>query len=141
MTARLLCLPTPVAAGAVFRALADIEAFPVWAAAYCERLELSLGRWRALTVAGDLFIELEADARTGVVDLRLGDSGGCARYLPLRVLALPGGGTLVSAVLLPGAERAVWGAFESGLLEESLRGLLRSLEQAESPAEAPEFVG
>lgn len=130
MIARSFCLTTAAPAAAVFRALADIEYFPVWAAEYCERLELSRGRWRAFTVAGDLFVELEADARTGVIDLRLGGGEGCERLLPLRVAALPGGRTFVSAVFYRAPEQAE-AAFTSqcGMIEAALRRLLEGLER------------
>ncbi len=98
-----VALAVPIAAPApvVFRALADVENFPRWAGDYCERLELTRGRWRAYTAVGDLFIDLAADERSGVIDLSLGDEDRCVTLLPLRVIEWPGGGTVVSAVLCP----------------------------------------
>jgi hypothetical protein len=135
MSLLMLCLTTTAPALAVFRVLADVEAFPLWAAEYCERLELSRGRWVAWTVAGDLLIDLEADARTGVVDLRLGEDGGCERFLSMRVLTPPGGGTLVSGLLFAGAGEAAGGNVEARILEAALRDLLARLEREEAPAE------
>ncbi|MDP2138901.1 MAG: SRPBCC family protein [Candidatus Didemnitutus sp.] len=82
----------------VFNYLADIENLPRWAADFCERLEVFRGRWLALTAQGDLFLEMEADEHTGVIDLHAGDEHQRVRLLPLRVLDLPGGGTLVNCV-------------------------------------------
>lgn len=96
-----LAVPIAAPAPAVFRALADVENFPRWAGDYCERLELTRGRWRAYTAVGDLFIDLAADERSGVIDLSLGDEDRCVTLLPLRVIAWPGGGTVVTAVLSP----------------------------------------
>ncbi len=84
----------------VFRLLADVEALPRWAAAFCERVDLIDGGWLALTAAGEFFCEVEADDRTGVIDLRLAMGGEPPGLMPLRVLALPGGGTLVTVTLL-----------------------------------------
>lgn len=85
---------------AVFRMLADIEALPRWAAAFCERVDLVNGGWLALTGAGEVFCEIEADDRTGVIDLRLAMGGEPPGFMPLRVVGLPGGGTLVTLTLL-----------------------------------------
>lgn len=94
-------IPFAAPAPVVFRHLADVENFPRWAADYCERLELTRGRWRAYTAVGDLFVELSADERSGVINLSLGDEDRCVTVLPLRVIAWPGGGTVVAAVLCP----------------------------------------
>lgn len=132
MTAHPLSLTSPASVAAVFRELADIENFPRWAAEFCERIELSAdGNWRALTIQGDLHVELEADARTGVIDLRLGDGARCMGLLPLRVLALPGGRTLVSAVLIPAPGLGDFAfARQVEVFETALRGLLTRLERA-----------
>ncbi len=86
---------------AVFRLLADVEALPHWAPDFCERLELDRRGWSTLTVWGDGFCALEADARAGTVDLRFGEQPERLDLLvPLRVLALPAGDTLVTLTLL-----------------------------------------
>ena len=83
----------------VFNLLADVEALPRWAPEFCERIELWPRGWSALTSDGEWLVEVEADERRGTVDLRFGDAGECRRLLPLRVVMLPGGQTVVSAVL------------------------------------------
>lgn len=98
MQARTLTVAIRAPREAAFRHLADIENLPRWAAAFCERIEIAPRGWLALTVEGELSAEIEADERTGVIDLRLGDAWGCTRLIPLRVVTLPGGQTLVSIV-------------------------------------------
>ncbi len=94
-----VALPAP--RDAVFRLLADIEALPRWTPGFCERIDLERRGWRALTAVGDLFCTLEADATTGAIDLRLGEQAGRPElHLPLRVVALPAGCTLVSLRLV-----------------------------------------
>lgn len=83
----------------VFNLLADVEALPRWAPEFCERIDLWPRGWRALTSEGEWFVEIEADQRSGTIDLRFGDGQECRRFLPLRVVTLPAGQTLVSAVL------------------------------------------
>ena len=100
MQARTLDVVLSADRDAVFRLLADVEALPRWAAAFCERVDLVDGGWLALTGAGEVFCEIEADDRTGVIDLRLAMGGEPPGLMPLRVLALPGGGTLVTLTLL-----------------------------------------
>lgn len=84
----------------VFALLADIEAFARWAPEFCERIALAPRGWQALTIAGDWLAGIEADEPSGAIDLKLFDGGECRRVLPLRVVALPGGQTVVSAVLV-----------------------------------------
>jgi uncharacterized protein YndB with AHSA1/START domain len=83
----------------LFDTLADIEALPRWAPEFCERIDLRPRGWRALTSEGEWLVEIEADERSGTIDLRFGDGEGWRRILPLRVVTLPGTQTVVPAVL------------------------------------------
>ena len=118
----------------VFNYLANIENLPRWAGAFCERLELARGRWMGLTLHGDVFVELETDEHTGVIDLRWGEQDFLERVLPLRVIALPVGGTFVSGVLYPDVAQTQFAfehecaAFASAL--QALGGRLRTRECA-----------
>ncbi|MBP6864023.1 MAG: SRPBCC family protein [Candidatus Didemnitutus sp.] len=80
---------------AVFHHLADIEQVPRWAPEFCESLMLARGRWLGFTSLGDLYLELAADARTGVIDLRAGDEREPACRWLFRVGAGAEGGTEV----------------------------------------------
>lgn len=95
----------------VFAYLADVENLPRWAEEFCAALEISAHGWRAWTAFGDLFLEMEADARTGVIDLRIGDAHEPLADVPLRVWARPDGGTLVGGWLMP-APRQTGESFE-----------------------------
>lgn len=80
----------------VFNFLADVENVPRWAEEFCERLDVSHGRWLALTAAGELFVELQADERSGVVDVQFGESELVYAQVSLRVLDAPAGDCVVS---------------------------------------------
>ena len=84
----------------VFAFLADIENLPRWAECFCAELEIASCGWRAWTAFGDLFVELEADARAGTVDIRWGGELEPLADVPLRIWARPGGGTLVGGWLV-----------------------------------------
>jgi len=121
---RTLAAPVDLPRDQVFRYLADVENVPRWAPEFCERLQLSRGQWLAWTVEGEFFVEIEAQDRSGTIDVRWGDGRVCERLLPLRVVTLPGGQTLVSAVFYQTPERSEL-AFEREceLLGAALRGL------------------
>ena len=123
----LLAAPVP----AVFREIADIENLPRWAGGFCERLELSHGRWVGLTSLGELYLALETSERAGEVTLRAGWSASALYPVPLRVTALPGGGTrlhlAVPAVADPDHARLCHA------LRDELLGLLHRLTPAVLP--------
>ena len=124
--ARTVILTVPAAPETVFNFLADVENLPRWAAGFCERLEISAGRWTALTSFGDLWIELAADVRAGSIDLLAAEDAGLLEPLfSVRIGHAPDGGTRIRFLLEP---RAGYGAecherhYREFLLD--LRGLL-----------------
>ena len=134
---RTLAVTVRQSRAAVFNRLADVEALPRWAPEYCERIDLWPCGWRALTTDGEWFVEVESDERSGVVDLRFSDGCECRRFLPLRVATLPGGETLVSAVLVrwPGVDE---GAFEREC--ELLGRAVRRLGEKEASGVSPQAL-
>lgn len=94
----LLTLAVRIAAPrwVVFNFLANVENVPRWAQEFCERLEISHGRWLALTAAGELYVELQADERSGVIDLLFGEADRIFVSVSLRVLSTPDGASAVS---------------------------------------------
>lgn len=123
------------ARGPVFDLLADIEALPRWAPSFCERISLVEGRWLALTILGDVWCALDADGRTGVIDLRVERGRGWPPLLvPLRVVDLPGGNSVVSLTLVQAPGQSVREfARERIALRGALRGLGGRLDGLEAP--------
>jgi hypothetical protein len=92
MTIRTVHLTLAAPREPVFNFLADIENLPLWAGEFCARLELRQGRWWACTAAGEMVVDLESSASTGVIDLRAGPAPDRLGLRPIRVLALPAPG-------------------------------------------------
>ncbi|HTQ32239.1 MAG TPA: SRPBCC family protein [Opitutaceae bacterium] len=95
MNHRNVSITVPAPRDTVFNFLANIENLPKWATEFCERIYLERGTWKALTSQGELFMAFDTDDRTGVIDMRAGFTPEHMNLFPVRVLALPGGGTLV----------------------------------------------
>ncbi|MBL9214592.1 MAG: hypothetical protein JNG83_03855 [Opitutaceae bacterium] len=109
----------------VFNFLADIENLPRWAGGYCERIALVRGRWWALTAEGDQVVELEADGRDGVIDLRAGPHPARLNLMPMRVVGLSERRTLVTLTVIEAADQtAAACARRYRILREAARGLL-----------------
>lgn len=108
----------------VFSFLADIENLPRWAGRFCAQLEISRRGWHAWTSFGDLFVELEANDRAGVIDLRFGAELEPLADVPLRVWARPDGRTLVGGWLVqaPGQTSESF-ARQANEFAEALRSL------------------
>ena len=68
MNIRTIAVTVAAPRDTVFNFLADIENLPQWAGAWCERLALERGRWWALTAEGELVVDMETSAGTGVID-------------------------------------------------------------------------
>lgn len=54
---------------AVFDYLSNIENLPEWATEFCRGLRRVDGHYKVRTSGGELFMHIEADRRTGVIDL------------------------------------------------------------------------
>jgi len=141
MTIRTVHLTLAAPREPVFNFLADIENLPLWAGEFCARPELRQGRWWAYTAAGEMVVDLESSAGTGVIDLRAGPAPDRLGLRPIRVLALAACRTLVSVTLLPApgmsAEQAE--RWYRSLLAD-LRGLRLRFGGGELPGLEPDLL-
>lgn len=78
----------------VFRFLSRIENLPRWATGFCKALTTVNGKHKIETPAGVMFFRIEADERTGVVDMYGGPAEDQMACWPARVVARPGDGSL-----------------------------------------------
>lgn len=126
MNIRTLAVTVAAPRDTVFNFLADIENLPRWAGGFCERLYLERGRWRALTSQGELYCELEAATETGIIDLRFGASTDRMALLPLRVMCLGAGSTLVTVAFSePPDSQGSIAQRDGGEMLAELEGLVR----------------
>jgi hypothetical protein len=84
-------LATP--SGEVFAYLADIEKLPEWANEFARELKVVDGRHKVVNGLGEFFVEIHADAESGVIDMLAGPSEDALLCFPTRVVATPDGGS------------------------------------------------
>lgn len=119
---------------AVFAFLSRLENLPRWAPAYCRELRRDGDQWRALTPAGENYIALLGDGRTGVLDLLVGDEPDEMSLLPLRVIRQPHGSAVICTLFQPPDwEDALYERVYDALLA-SLRGLTTRYQSGELSA-------
>ncbi len=78
-------------ADTVFNFLAKEENLPKWAIHYCKGIRKEGDDYIITTPHGDMFYTVEADAKTGVVDLKSGPTKDEMMAFPARVSPLPDG--------------------------------------------------
>ena len=56
----------------VFAFLSDIENLPKWSTKFVKKLTLVDGKYKAMTPIGEVFIRLDTDQKTGLIDIYAG---------------------------------------------------------------------
>jgi hypothetical protein len=74
----------------VFGFLSKVENLPKWAVVFCRGLEKRDGRWWVKTPQGEMLFRIDADPRTGVIDMFAGPAEDRMQLAPTRVVELPG---------------------------------------------------
>jgi hypothetical protein len=82
-------LPAPKAK--VFEYLSDVENLPRWATEFARELKVVDGWHEVVNGLGELFFEIRADERSGVIDMLTGPTPDQLAVFPTRVVELPGG--------------------------------------------------
>src|SRR5688572_18303683 len=75
----------------VFAFLSEIENLPLWARESVASLWHEGPRWKARTPIGESHVALCSDARTGVIDLLMGEQPDELSLQPVRVVTQPHG--------------------------------------------------
>jgi hypothetical protein len=88
----------------VFDFLSRIENLPKWATMFCKELRcLDGGRYKVLTPQGEIFFRIEADSKSGVVDMYGGSTEEQMAYWPARVVERGAGSLFIfTAFQYPG---------------------------------------
>ncbi len=104
----------------VFAYLSKPENLPRWATEFAAEFRTVNGRHRVVTPDGELFFEIQADERTGVIDMLAGPDEGQMAVFPARVVGLPGGSSafLFAMFQLPGLSDAQFEDQHASLLRE-----------------------
>lgn len=80
----------------VFNFLSKEENLPHWAIHYCKGIRKEADDYIITTPHGEMFFEIESDAKTGIVDLKSGPQKDQMMTFPARITALPDGTALFS---------------------------------------------
>lgn len=113
----------------VFGFLSKAENLPKWAVAFCHNIERRAGRWWVATPGGELQFRIDADAKTGVLDMFVGPTDEQMELAPARVIGLPGGRSLFlfTAIQYPGTNDEVFEAQCHALVSRELPELKRQV--------------
>jgi hypothetical protein len=104
----------------VFGYLSRVENLPRWATDFCRELKLVDGKHKVVSPMGELFFEIRADARSGVIDMFAGPGEEELAVFPTRVVALPGGSSafIMTMFQWPGlSDQEIEGQYEALLRE------------------------
>ena len=72
----------------VFEYLSRIENLPEWATDFAQELKYEDGRARVVNGLGEFYFRIDADAKTGVIDMYAGPSEEGLALFPTRVVSL-----------------------------------------------------
>ena len=84
----------------VFTYLADIANLPDWATQFARELKLVDGRHKVVNGLGEFFVEIHADAQSGVIDMLAGPTEDDLALFPTRVVDRPGGGSVFTFTMI-----------------------------------------
>jgi hypothetical protein len=87
-------LPAP--SDEVFAYLANIDNLPEWATEFARRLVRDGDNYKVVNGRGEFFLDIRADASTGVIDMYAGPTKEQMALFPTRVVGLPDGRTAYS---------------------------------------------
>ena len=75
----------------LFAFLSDIQNLTKWATGFAKELKVVDGEYKVVTPLGEIYFYMEADEKTGVIDMYGGPTKDQMAYFPSRVMALPDG--------------------------------------------------
>ena len=90
--------------GKVFDYLSDIERLPEWATEFARELRREGDDYKVVNGLGEFYFAIEADRRTGVIDMFAGPSKERMAVFPTRVVPLPEGRTAYSFTMFQGPD-------------------------------------
>ena len=120
MTSRTVTTVLDAPKDEVFSYLARIENLPRWASEFARELKYERGRAKVVNGLGEHYFAIEADERTGVIDMYAGPTEDELGLFPTRVVELPGGGSAYSFTMFqaPGMPDELFESQYESLLRE-----------------------
>jgi hypothetical protein len=106
----------------VFRYLADVHNLPGWATEFARELRHEDGEAKVVNRLGELYFRIEADPRTGVIDMYAGPTRDELALFPTRVVELPQGRSAFTFTMFKAPEQP------DDLFEAQHRSLQRELD-------------
>jgi hypothetical protein len=130
MTSRTVTSVFEAPSEEVFGYLSKIENLPRWATEFARELKREDGRFKVVNRLGELYFDIDADPRTGVIDMYAGPTVDELALFPTRVVGLPGGRSAFTFTMFQAPE------MPDELFESQYRSLLRELENVRREVEA-----
>jgi len=139
MTSRTHALEFNAPPGKVFNFLSIVENLPKWAVEFCQRVEQRGGQWWVTTPKGELMFRIDAEPKTGALNMFAGPTPDQMQVFPTRVFALPGGRSLYlfTSIQYPGVSDEEFESQCALLVEHEFPALKR---QVEGPKAIPAAI-
>jgi hypothetical protein len=104
----------------VFRYLSQVENLPRWATEFARELRYEDGKAKVVNGLGEFFFSIDADPRTGVIDMYTGPTEEELSLFPTRVVELPEGRSAYSFTMFqtPGMPDELFDSQYQALLRE-----------------------
>ena len=104
----------------VFEYMSDIERLPEWATEFARELRREGDDYKVVNGLGEFFFAIEADERSGVIDMFAGPSKDQMAIFPTRTVPLPDGRTAYSFTMFqaPGMPDELFEAQHASLIRE-----------------------
>jgi hypothetical protein len=102
VTSRTVTRVFPVPRERAFSYIADIENLPRWATEFARELRVVHGKHKVVNGLGEFFFRIEADPKTGVIDMYAGATENELALFPTRVVAIGDGATAFTFTMFQG---------------------------------------
>lgn len=104
----------------VFDFLSRVESMPEWATEFARELKWEDGRAKVVNGAGEFWVRIDADSKTGVIDMLSGPDPDDLALFPTRVVPLPGERSAFTFTMFqgPGMPDDVFASQHASLLRE-----------------------
>ena len=109
----------------VFSYLAEVENLPLWATDFARELKRIDGEWKVVNGLGEFVFRIEADARTGVIDMLAGPTPDELGLFPTRVVPVGEDASAFTFTMFQGPGQP------DEIFDAQYRSLLRELENLE----------